>query len=57
MHYLFAEFKANSILQISKRFLFAEKESELDVSSRYILLSGNIHVPYFFKQILCISKI
>jgi hypothetical protein len=27
MHYLFAEFKANSILQISKRFLFEEKKS------------------------------
>jgi len=25
MHYLFAEFNANSIAQISKRFLFAEK--------------------------------
>jgi hypothetical protein len=27
IHYLFAEFKANSNLQISKRFLFAEKSA------------------------------
>jgi hypothetical protein len=27
MRYLFAEFKANSNLQISKRFLFAEKRA------------------------------